>query len=153
MILPMVLAAVVSFATPRPVPPSVDAVFGFQELQLESPPPDPIDAVADEPPAQQNTVHAYVEDVQLGARRLRVYVNLYKGAVEAIELQPVDVGDMPDLYRDIVRMYGQPTGHKALETYWEGHKARLVWTKLFGTHIITLTSRKLEKEMHDGQQP
>jgi hypothetical protein len=130
--------------------PDVDSVFGFQELQLEAPPIDAFESVADPAATAAFVDHAYVEDVSLGKRRLRVYVTLYKGLIEAIELQPADTDEMSDLFADLVRLYGRPTRHTALETRWEGRKADLVWTHFYGATIVTLTSRRLARAMRKG---
>lgn len=127
--------------------PSVDEVFGFQELQLEEVPPEPVQAVPDPLNSRENVERAYVEDVQLGKRRLKVYVVLYKGLVESIALEPVDSGDLSDLMVDLEHLYGKPTRRVALQTVWEGKKAHLTWTQLYGAVVITLTSRKLEREL------
>ena len=104
--------------------------------------------IADPAATAAHVDHAYVEDVKLGKRRLRVYVTLYRGLIEKIELQPIDSDSLPDLFADLVRMYGRPTHHAALITSWEGKRARLTWTQFYGATIVTLTSRRLEREMN-----
>jgi hypothetical protein len=147
--LTLVLAASMAHATPvhRSPPPDVDSVFGFQELELEAPPVDAVASIADPSATAAFVDHAYVEDVLLGKRRLRVYVTLYKGLVESIELQPADSDDMADLQDDLIKLYGRPTRRTAFETRWEGRRAVLVWTHLYGATIVTLTSRRLAREM------
>jgi hypothetical protein len=148
LVLPFVLIADIQASGPPPVvaaamPRSVDAVFGFQQYWLETPPPPELAPDGEIP----DVFHVYGEDVRLGDRRVRVYLTYFKGSLASIELQPVDQGELGDLRADLVGMYGKPTRQGPLKTVWEGKTARLTWVQIYGATVVTLSSLKLEAEM------